>query len=379
MKIAFSLAQAAIALASCGAPAGPSSSYDWQLPTGFVAPPVPAENPMSEAKVALGRRLFHDKRLSHNQTQACASCHQPARAFTDGRPKAVGSTGEVHKRGALSLANAAWRATYNWENSLLRTLESQALVPLFNLDPAVELAMDGHEDELVARLRGGPVYPGLFREAFPERKDPISVGAAVYALASFVRTIISAASPYDRYRLGDADALSTSEKRGMALFYGKAHCGQCHSGLTFTDAEWREGLRPSEIPFHNEGLYNVDGKGGVPSSDQGLAVQTGRAQDVGLFRTPTLRNIALTAPYMHDGSLATLEDVIAHYADPFSLDEQGNRVAPSPMRDRRVRGIELSSEERVDLKAFLLALTDESFLTDPRYADPFASSANGTP
>jgi cytochrome c peroxidase len=380
MKKAHVRAAALLALATCHpAQEGPAASYDWKLPPGFAAPPVPAANPMSEAKVQLGRRLFYDKRLSYNQTQACASCHQQALAFTDGKAKAVGSTGEMHKRGALSLSNAAWRATYNWENSLLRTLEQQALVPLFNLDPAHELAMDGHDSELVARLSADATYPALFREAFPEREEPISVGTAVYAIASFARTLVSANSPYDRYRMGDASALGASEKRGMDLFHGKAQCNRCHKGLTFTDAEWHEGIEPSEIPFHNEGLYNVDGKGGFPYADLGLAVQTGRAEDVGLFRTPTLRNIGVTAPYMHDGSLATLDDVIAHYADPFSLDAQGNRVAPSPARDPLVRDISLSGEERIDLRAFLLALTDESFLVDPRYSDPFAAQTGAAP
>jgi cytochrome c peroxidase len=370
---AFAPDASALAPDAPDAPDAPAVPYDWQLPQGFVVPLVPEENPMSEAKVTLGRRLFYDKRLSYNQTQACASCHQQALAFTDGKAKAVGSTGETHKRGALTLSNAAWRATYEWQNSLVRTLEGHVLVPLFNMDPAYELAMDGHEDVLIARLQADAVYPELFRQAFPDRTDQISVRSTVFSIASFVRTIVSANSPYDRYRLGDEAALGPAEKRGMALFFGKARCAECHSGLTFTDAEWHEGLLPSQIPFHNDGLYNVDGNGGLPFSDPGLAVQTARPEDVGMFRTPTLRNVALTAPYMHDGSLATLEEVIAHYANPFSLDDNGNRVLASPRRDERVQGIYLSLRERADLKAFLLGLTDEGFLTDPRFSDPFAA------
>jgi cytochrome c peroxidase len=350
-------------------------TYRWQLPAGFPPPFVPADNPMSAAKVALGRRLFHDKRLSLNETQACASCHQPALAFTDGKPKAVGSTGEVHKRGALSLANAAYRATYNWENTLLRDLELQALVPLFNMDPAVELAMEGHEDVLAARLAADPIYPEMFRAAYPERAAPINVDTAVKAIAAFVRTIVSGDSPYDRFVRGDATALSAAARRGLALFEGKAQCVACHGGITFTDAEWLGTLaRPLDVPMHIEGLYNVDGFGGYPFADQGLAVQTGRAEDVGRFRAPTLRNVAVTAPYMHDGSLATLADVIAHYADPFALDAAGNRVAPNPRRDAAAQGISLDAGERADLLAFLEALTDEAFLADPRYADPFAAA-----
>jgi cytochrome c peroxidase len=354
-------------------------AYRWQLPDGFPVPFVPADNPMSDAKVALGRRLFHDRRLSFNETQACATCHQPALAFTDGRPRAVGSTGEVHLRGPLSLANAAYRATYNWENTLLRTLEQQALVPLFNMDPAVELAMDGHEDVLLARLAADPVYPGMFRAAYPEQAAPITLDDAVKAIAAFVRTIVSGDSPYDRFVRGDAGALSAAARRGLALFEGKAGCVACHGGITFTDAEWLgTGARPVDVPMHVEGLYNVDGAGGYPFADQGLATQTGRAEDAGRFRAPTLRNVAVTAPYMHDGSLATLAEVIDHYADPFALDASGNRVAPNPRRDAAARDIDLTAGERADLLAFLEALTDEAFLADPRYADPFAAATTAS-
>lgn len=353
---------------------GPKASvYQWNLPSGFTEPPVPGSNPMSAAKVELGRYLFHDRRLSFNETQACATCHQPARAFTDGRPKAVGSNGDVHLRGPLSLSNAAWRATYNWSNSLLRTLEQQALVPLFNIDPIAELAMDGHEDVLLARLQGDPTYQALFAEAYPDLEQRFKVSTAVNAIASFVRTIVSGNSQYDRYVNGDSTALDGAAKRGMELFYGKARCGQCHSGITFTDVEYRSDMKPSQIPFHIEGLYNVDGNGMYPASDLGFFIQTGNPADVGKFRTPTLRNIALTAPYMHDGSLPTLADVIAHYADPFSLDAAGNRVAMNPRADPILKGIALTAAERGDLERFLEALTDESFVNDPKYANPFGS------
>jgi cytochrome c peroxidase len=374
----LSLGLALVVSAGCGPVASgadggpvPVASYRWSLPAGFTEPPVPELDPMSEAKVELGRHLFHDTRLSFNQTQACASCHQPALAFTDSKPKAIGSTGQVHKRGPLSLANAAWRATYNWSNSLLRTLEQQALVPLFNVDPIAELDMDNREDVLLARLEGDANYQALFAEAFPEHARPVMLSTVVYALSSFVRTIISGSSPYDRFINGDTTALSDAEKRGMSLFFGQAHCSQCHSGFTFSDAQYSPDMEPSDIPFHIEGLYNVDGKGGYPLSDLGLFIQTGNGADIGKFRTPTLRNIALTAPYMHDGSLPTLAEVIAHYADPFSLDEQGNHVAMNPRVDSRLRGIQLDASERSDLEAFLGALTDTEFLHNPKFASPF--------
>lgn len=349
----------------------PVESYRWALPAGFTEPPVPSFDPMSDAKVELGRHLFHDKRLSFNQTQACASCHQPALAFTDSKPKAIGSTGQVHHRGPLSLANAAWRATYNWSNSLLRTLEQQALVPLFNVDPIVELDVDGHEEVVFSRLKDDANYQALFAEAFPDRAEPVILSSVVYALSSFVRTLISGNSPYDRFINGDSTALSDAEKRGMNLFFGKSRCSQCHSGFTFSDAQFSPDMEPGDIPFHIEGLYNVDGKGGYPASDLGLFTQTANGADIGKFRTPTLRNIALTAPYMHDGSLPTLADVIAHYADPFALDEHGNRVAMSPRIDPKLIGIQLNADERLDLESFLGALTDVEFVNNPRFASPF--------
>lgn len=378
-SVVLPLLSAVLAVLSCGPLPGASdggvdepTAYQWNLPPGFTEPPVPSSNPMTTAKVELGRHLFHDKRLSLNETQACASCHQPALAFTDSRPKAIGSTGEVHLRGPLSLSNAAWRATYNWSNSLLRTLEQQALVPLFNVDPIAELAMDGHEDLLLARLEGDATYQSLFAEAYPELEQPFTLRTTVAALACFVRTIVSGSSPYDRYVGGDPAALDEAAQRGMALFFGKARCGACHSGFTFTDAQYSPDMRPSEIPFHLEGLYDVDGRGMYPAGDLGLFIQTGDPADVGKFRTPTLRNIALTAPYMHDGSLPTLADVISHYADPFSLDEAGNRVPLNPRVDPVLVGIRLDAQERRDLERFLEALTDEAFVHDPKYASPFA-------
>lgn len=356
----------ALAVCACGPqPRGADAAFTWQWPANFVEPHVPADNPMTVEKVELGRALFYDVRLSLNQTQACASCHQQALAFTDGRPRAIGSTGQVHTRGALSLVNAAWRTTYNWANGLLRTLEQQALVPLFNIDPIPELAMDGHEDVLLARLQGDDAVRLLFERAFPEQAQPISLRSTVFALACFVRSIVSADSPYDRFLAGDPLALDEPQRRGLTLFFGKARCSSCHSGIGLTDAQ------SSEQPFHLEGLYSVDSRGDYPDSDRGLFAQTAAIDDIGKFRTPTLRNIALTAPYMHDGSLQTLAQVIAHYADPFSLDATGAPVAMNPRLDPSLRGLSLSADERSDLEAFLNALTDQTLITDPRYQSPF--------
>ncbi|HSP81035.1 MAG TPA: cytochrome c peroxidase, partial [Myxococcaceae bacterium] len=211
---------------ACGEREAP---YEWKLPAGFPEPAVPEDNPMSEAKVELGRLLFYDVRLSENGTQSCASCHEQARAFTDGRTTALGSTGEHHRRNSMSLTNVAYASSLTWANPHFQTLEGQALVPIFGEDP-VELGMAGKEDVLLQRLAEDARYPGLFAAAFPEEKAPISMTSVVRAIAAFERTLISGNSPYDRYVLGgEVEAMSESAKRGMDLFFSeRLECFHCH-------------------------------------------------------------------------------------------------------------------------------------------------------
>lgn len=347
--------------------------YRWELPEGFPVPRVPAQNPMSEAKVELGRRLFYDKRLSENQTQACASCHEQARAFTDGKVHAVGSTGEEHRRNAQGLANVAYAPALTWANASIRSLEQQAMVPFSNRDP-VELGLSGNGEELLRRLKADPVYPALFAEAFPEEEDPVTLSTVLRALASFERTLLSGDSPYDRHLRGDPEALSPAAKRGMTLFYSeRLECDHCHSGFNFSDATAHENTSQPRAPFHNTGLYNEDGEGAFPAGDRGLFDLSGDPFDMGKFRAPSLRNVAVTAPYMHDGSIATLDEVIDHYAAGGRA--RRARGKASPLQSSFVRGFALSKRERADLLAFLEALTDHTFLTDPRFSDPFAPPA----
>jgi cytochrome c peroxidase len=352
----------------------PEEEFLWDLPPGFPKPRVPADNPMTEAKVALGRRLFYDKNLSRNRTQSCASCHEQARAFTDGRQTALGSTGEAHHRNAQGLANVAYAPSLTWANPFLATLESQALVPFINRDP-VELGFADGEAELLARLRADPVYPGLFAEAFPAEADPISMAGITRALASFQRVLISGDSPYDRFVFGgDAAALSEPAKRGMALFFSeRLECNHCHAGFNFTDAVASELTPAPGQPFHNTGLYNLDGEGAYPALDPGLIALTGRPEDMGRFRAPSLRNVAVTAPYMHDGSIATLSEVIDHYAAGGRATLENSGV-PSPLQSSFVRGFTLTAEEKADLLDFFESLTDPGFLSDPRFSDPFAGA-----
>lgn len=353
-------------------PDAQAPAYVWDLPKGFPIPRVPKDNPMSEAKVALGRRLFFDVRLSGNEKQSCGSCHDPAKAFTEGRATSLGSTGEAHPRGAMSLANVGYAAALTWANPILLTLEQQAVIPMFG-DAPVELGMKD-EATLVARLSADAEYPAAFAKAFPGAEKAISLDHVTKALASFQRTIVSGDSPYDRYLRGETSAITESQKRGGALFFSeKVECYHCHGGFAFSDSAVSEGSF-FELSFHNTGLYNVDGKGAYPEPNRGLVDVTGKPEHMGRFRAPTLRNIAVTAPYFHDGSAKTLSDVIDHYAaggrtlptGPFAGD--GSK---SPLKSDLLIGFTLTPTEREDLLAFLESLTDTAFLQNPKFKDPF--------
>ncbi len=330
---------------------------------------------MTYEKVELGRRLFYDVRLSQNQTQSCSSCHQQALAFTDGRAQAVGSTGEVHSRSAMALGNVAYSVTLTWASSLLRDLEPQAKVPLFGTVP-VELGMNGKEADLVARLSAEPIYVELFAAAFPEEAEAVTVENVARALSTFQRTLISGGSPFDRFAFGDdPEALSESAQRGLNLFNSsRLKCFRCHGGFALQDGVTFQGQLFEELEFHNTGLYNIGGSGAYPPGGEGLFAITELEADTGRFRSPTMRNIAVTAPYMHDGSVATLDDVIDHYAAGGRTIAEGPYAgvgADNPYKDELIEPFTLTDEERADLHVFFQSLTDDAFLTNPAFSDPW--------
>jgi cytochrome c peroxidase len=336
-------------------------------------PQVPADNPMTNVKVEIGRRLFYDARLSVNESMSCATCHIQALAFTDGKAQSVGTTGEVHPRSAMTLVNTAYASRLTWANKLLDKLEDQALTPLFGDNP-VEMGMSGREDRIRDLLRQDQHYAAGIPEAFPDDKDPYSIINAVRAIAAFVRTIISHDSPYDHYLAGDEDALSDAAVRGMELFFSeRLECFHCHGGFNFTDSTTHANARVDRVGFHNTGLYNIADSGAYPADNTGLYDMSGQRRDMGRFKAPTLRNIAVTAPYMHDGSAKTLEDVVAHYERGGRLLESGPYAGDgrrNPYKSEFIRGFELSVGEREDLIAFLESLTDQTVLTDSRWSDP---------
>jgi cytochrome c peroxidase len=295
---------------------------------------APSDNLLTEARAQLGRRLFYDPQLSRDGTVACASCHRQEFGFADPAPVSLGVDGRQGTRNAPQLANLAWVRTGLFWDGRVATLEQQASRPI--ADP---LEMDLEHSQAVERLATDASYQAAFAEAY---SASVSLDLLEKALASFVRTLVSANSPYDKYMLGDQGALSKAAKRGLELFLGQAECFHCHAERTLTN----DG-------FFNNGTY-------LEGGDVGRQAITGRTGDLGKFRVPTLRNIAVTAPYMHDGSIPTLEGVIDHYA-------QGGSGHPST--DAQIEPLDLSADDKADLLAFLEALTDEAFLADARFAE----------
>ncbi|MEO8519940.1 MAG: cytochrome c peroxidase [Acidobacteriota bacterium] len=285
--------------------------------------PYSEGNIPTAAKIALGRQLFNDRRLSRDGSLSCAGCHDPRRAFTDGRVVALGVDGAPGSRNVPSLINRAWGTSFFWDGRA-STLEQQALQPI--LSPA-ELGM---APEAVMALARSAQYRSDFVTAFGAEPTLSDVARA---LASYVRTIVAGSSPFDRYVGGERGALGGDAIRGLGLFRGKAGCTACHAGPTLSDER-----------FHNTGVAWRTGR----LSDDGRARVTGAAADRGAFKTPSLRQVTGTAPYMHDGSFATLEQVIDYY-------DAGGQA--NPALDTRIRPLHLSAGERRDLLAFLAALT----------------------
>lgn len=301
---------------------------------GLPAMPVPLENPLTLEKVALGRRLYYDPILSADRTIACASCHDPAKGFADGRRTAVGVGGQTGNRSAPTVLNAAFSRTQFWDGRA-PDLEVQAGGPIAN-----PIEMNLPHSTAIERLQADAGYRAAFAAAFGSQ-SLISIEHVQQALASFERTVVSGNSPFDRYRYGgDRTTLSPEAQRGWAVFTGaqKGNCAACHL-VGDQQALFMDGL------FHNIGI-GANGEGKL--SDLGRYAQTKQEADRGAFKTPTLRHIAATAPYMHDGSLKTLRQVVDYYVGG------GNA---NPQLDRRIRPLELTGQERQDLVAFLESLT----------------------
>jgi cytochrome c peroxidase len=285
--------------------------------------PMPEYNVLTRQRMELGRRLFFDATLSADGTVACASCHRPEHAFGDAVPISAGVHGRRGTRNAPPLLNVAWLRHLAWDGRS-GTLEEQVLEAISDT-----LEMNSSLHQVVERLAAQRAYRRAFDVAYGE---PVSASGVGRALAAFVRTLRSADTPYERFIAGDTAALDPLARRGFRVFVGRARCTTCHSGPLLSDGE-----------FHNTGVAAFRG-----SDDDGRFRHTGDARDRGAFRTPPLREVARTAPYMHDGSFATLEDVIDFY------DAGGH---PNPHLDSLLRPLRLSVEEKLALATFLRALS----------------------
>jgi cytochrome c peroxidase len=352
-----------------------TTEYNWNLPEWTPKPIVPENNPMTAEKVELGRQLFYEPRLSITGKYACASCHQQSLAFTDGKPVAIGSTNEAHSRNSMALVNVAYSPVLTWANPLITSLENQALIPIFGEHP-IEMGMVGKEQQMIEWIKNDPNYQRLFAQAFDDQQ-PVTISNLTKAIASFQRSLVSFKSPYDRYRYqGESNAISPAAKRGERLFNSEqTECFHCHNGINFSDSLQHENLAFTQIAFHNTGLYNIDGKGSYPPQNTGVQEITQAASDMGRFKVPSLRNIALTAPYMHDGSVATLKEAIAHYQVGGRTIREGEWAgigSTNPYKSAFVKGFEITPSEIEDLIAFLQSLTDQEFITNPAYSDPHA-------
>lgn len=305
----------------------------------------------------LGHHLFFDTRLSANGTKSCASCHDPNFAFTDGYRQSTGVYGDPLRRNAPSLLNARYLPSLNWADTHIKTFEAQMQGPLFSNNPP-ELGLSKNKpitgnredhpylasksiDQVLEELRADSLYQQLFFEAFPHQKNPFLSQNLFRAIAGYERTLVSFESAYDRFMAGDTTTMSRAAQRGMYLFFGdKLNCARCHTLPLMSDGQ----MHPGD--------YALDAN---LRKDFGLYEKTKNKADIGLFRTPPLRNVAITAPYFHDGSMATLSAVLTYF-------EKQGHCSQKP--------ITLTATERRDLILFLESLTDESIIQNPWFLPP---------
>ena len=338
----------------CAPVPGSGTPYELAVPVFFPEPILPDYNPLTEEGIALGRRLFWDVNLSRNNAVSCGSCHAPEYAFADNMASSVGLYGDLSPRNSMAIINLAWNNSFFWDGRD-NTLEQQILDPIHN---PIEMDMDWVT--AINRIAENDDYNGMFEAAFGS--ECVDSVRATYAIAQFIRTMVSANSKFDRAYYIGGDQLTESEIRGLELFLAEGgdpdiypggqnggDCFHCHGGalVQFTDHQ-----------FHNNGLDSL-------FQDIGREGVTGQPFDRGLFKTPTLRNVALTAPYMHDGRFATLRDVVEHY-------NTGGHLSATldPLMKFPNEGLGLSEQDIDDLVNFLETLTDEEFVENPDFHDP---------
>jgi cytochrome c peroxidase len=341
-----------------------------------VRPSVSPVQVAQNEQAVLGRYLFFDKRLSANGTRSCANCHDPYFAFSDGYRRSPGAFADPTLRNAPSLLNVVYMPTLNWANPDITNFETQMLRPLFNQNPP-EMGLfwpkyNQHPvphsalllDSVLQRLQKDTLYKRLIARAYPAHKGPWQPDHFFAAIGAFERSLVSFNSPYDAFMKGDKKALPHSALRGKDLFFSsKLGCSVCHSGHLLSDGR-----------MYNIGLYNIANTGAYPAEDQGLYNITKQTDDKGKFRTPSLRNVALTAPYFHDGSIDRLEEVIRLFAAGGQHILSGPNAGDgrkSPCKTPLIKPFSLSPSEEKDLLRFLECLSDTTFRQNPWFRNPF--------
>ena len=320
-------------------------------------------------QVELGRYLFFDRRLSVNNTRSCATCHNPQFAFTDGYKRSLGAFADLHQRNTQPLFNLAYLKYFTAADSTLHSPLQQMENPLFNDHPA-EMGVKGNEEKILQKVKADENYSQLFQSINRE----VSWINIKTAISSFMNSLHSGASPYDKFAKGDTTALSSSQRKGMQLFFSaELKCASCHGGFNFSNP-LVTGEKGDTIFYFNTGLYNIDDKGAYPAYDEGLYQITKNRNDMGKFRVPSLRNLAFTAPYFHDGSAASLTEVIEAYANGGRKIEEGiykGDGSKNPLKHPFIKGFPITEADKVNLISFLQSLSDSSFINNPAYQNPF--------
>ncbi|MBI37961.1 MAG: di-heme enzyme [Leptospiraceae bacterium] len=373
------------------AASGGCAPYEWGLPSNVPDPVVPSDNCQTEARVELGRHLFYDKALSRDESMSCASCHFQSRAFADGKERPRGivhaghPTGELHARNAQHLTNVAYNSKLTWNNPLLASLEGQARVPLFSEsgpNSIVELGLQN--TDYLSTIQADETYRNLFEQAYDGNITEQNVR---FALAAFQRSMMSFDSSWDKFTRG-AGSATPAQVRGFELFNGEvAECFHCHGGFNFSDSSLHSNSGALEFAYHNNGAYSdseYDSKATV-----GLEEITGLGSDRGKFRAPSLRNLGLTMPYFHDGSVncasppsdptnqsameacarEALREIVDMYRAGGDALKRGQTVGSS-VDTTLIRPFTISDSDRDDIVEFLLALTQWDFATDSRFSNP---------
>jgi cytochrome c peroxidase len=304
--------------------------FNFKVPLGLKPVPVPEDNPMTPEKVELGKQLYFDPRLSCDDTVSCASCHDPKKGWSNGASVATGVRSQTGGRSAPTIINSCYADLQFWDGRAHK-LEGQALGPIAN-----PIEMDHRLEDCVTKLNKIPGYKQQFQKVFGTDVTPENIAKAI---ASFERTVLSGNAPYDRFKMGDTKAMSAEAQRGAKIFFGKGHCSACHTGPNFSDQA-----------FHNIGIGMDKEK-----PDLGRYEVSKQVGDKGSFKTPTLREIARHAPYMHDGSMKTLDEVVEHYV-------KGG--TPNPQLDEEIFPLKLTPQEKADLVTFM-----KEGLSSPDYPD----------